>query len=132
LAAASEIANNPDAQPRAQKLCELCEVLAAWPNLSPELRTAVLVVTRAAFFAHAAQCTVRPELPHRLPAAILGTPAAAGSAEQRIRRHASRLDDKSGHQFLYSRNPPVHHIAHAGHAAAGNMVDPRRSVAQKP
>ena len=47
-AAASEIANNPDAQLRAQKLGELREILVAWPALSPELRTACLAVTRAA------------------------------------------------------------------------------------
>jgi hypothetical protein len=47
-AAASEIANNPDAQLRAQKLGELQEILAAWPKLSSELRTAVLAVTRSA------------------------------------------------------------------------------------
>jgi hypothetical protein len=47
-AAASEIAGNPDAQLRAQKLGELQEILAAWPKLSSELRTAVLAVTRSA------------------------------------------------------------------------------------
>lgn len=47
-AAVSEIANNPDAQLRAQELRELQEVVAAWLHLSPELRTAVLAVTRSA------------------------------------------------------------------------------------
>ena len=47
-AAVSEIAANTDAQLRAQKLGELRDILAAWPHLSSELRTAVLAVTRSA------------------------------------------------------------------------------------
>ena len=47
-AAVFEIAAIPNAQLRAQKRGELQEVVAAWPNLSPDLRTAVLAVTRAA------------------------------------------------------------------------------------
>jgi len=51
-AAASEIANSTDAQLRAQKLGELREIVAAWPALSPELRTAVLAVTQSAVARH--------------------------------------------------------------------------------
>jgi hypothetical protein len=47
-AAVSEFTASPDAQLRAQKLGELRELVAAWPHLSPELRTAVLAVTRSA------------------------------------------------------------------------------------
>jgi hypothetical protein len=51
-AAASEIAANPDAQLRAQKLGELREFVAAWSNLSPALRAAVLAVARTATERH--------------------------------------------------------------------------------
>jgi hypothetical protein len=51
-AADSEIANNPDAQLCAQTLGELQEIIAAWPHLSPELRTVVVAVTRTAKECH--------------------------------------------------------------------------------
>jgi hypothetical protein len=44
--AASVSAETADTHLRTQKLAELQEVIEAWPNLSAELRTAVLAVTR--------------------------------------------------------------------------------------
>jgi hypothetical protein len=46
-AAVSEIAKSPDAHIGTQKLWELCEAVAAWSKLSPELRAAVLAVVRS-------------------------------------------------------------------------------------
>jgi len=47
-AAASEIAKSADAHLRTQGLEGLRGVVKAWPILSPELRAAVLTVTRSA------------------------------------------------------------------------------------
>jgi len=47
-AAASVNAETADTQQRTQNLADLCEVIAAWPKLSAELRAAVLAVTRTA------------------------------------------------------------------------------------
>ena len=47
-AAASEIANSPDAHMGTQNLSELREMIETWPNVSRELRVALLAVTRAA------------------------------------------------------------------------------------
>jgi hypothetical protein len=47
-AIASDRAKTTDAQRRAQDLVELVEVIAAWPKLAPELRTACLAMTRSA------------------------------------------------------------------------------------
>jgi hypothetical protein len=46
-AAISEFEKTADTQLRTQKLAELQEIVPAWPKLPPELRTAVLAVTRA-------------------------------------------------------------------------------------
>jgi hypothetical protein len=46
--AASVSAETADTQRRTQKLVELGEVIEAWPKLSPELRIALLVMTRTA------------------------------------------------------------------------------------
>ena len=46
-ALASIRAESAGTQLRTQKLGELQDIIAAWPNLSPELRTACLAVTRA-------------------------------------------------------------------------------------
>ena len=45
---ASVSAETADTQLRTQKFAELREVIEAWPKLSPELRSAVLAVTRTA------------------------------------------------------------------------------------
>jgi hypothetical protein len=45
--AASVSAETAVTQLRTQKLAELREVIEAWPKLSPELRVAVLALTRA-------------------------------------------------------------------------------------
>jgi len=41
-------AETADTHLRTQNLADLCEVIAAWPKLSAELRAAVLAVTRTA------------------------------------------------------------------------------------
>jgi len=47
-ALASIRANSNDTQLRTQNLADLREILLAWPQLSIDLRTACLAVTRAA------------------------------------------------------------------------------------
>ena len=47
-AVASEISKSADAHIGTQKLMGLREVIKTWPNLTPELRTAVVAVTQAA------------------------------------------------------------------------------------
>jgi hypothetical protein len=44
----SETTKTPNAQLRAQELSSLTKILAAWPKLSGEFRTAVLMMTRSA------------------------------------------------------------------------------------